>query len=139
MEPLSRLAMRWFGAAAASSGRCSMPSSSATSSAASLLSDLAAATAWRLQSSGCEQPPVTESRRTRKDTETIKGFVSLRELRVFVIKATTRATSMNIKTVGVIGAGTMGHGIAQVFAQAGFSVRLVDVGEPMLDRARAAI
>ena len=35
--------------------------------------------------------------------------------------------SMNIKTVGVVGAGTMGSGIAQVFAQAGFAVRLVDV------------
>ena len=33
----------------------------------------------------------------------------------------------------------MGNGIAQVFAQAGFAVRLVDVAEPMLDRARAAI
>ncbi len=44
-----------------------------------------------------------------------------------------------IKTVGVIGAGTMGNGIAQVFAQAGFSVRLVDVAAPMLDRARGAI
>ena len=45
----------------------------------------------------------------------------------------------NIKTVGVIGAGTMGNGIAQVFAQSGFSVRLVDVAQPMLDRARATI
>src|SRR5438552_5886864 len=44
-----------------------------------------------------------------------------------------------IKTVGVIGAGTMGNGIAQVFAQAGCAVRLVDVAEPMLDRARGAI
>jgi 3-hydroxybutyryl-CoA dehydrogenase len=44
-----------------------------------------------------------------------------------------------IKTIGVIGAGTMGNGIAQVFAQAGFSVRLVDVAQPMLDRARATI
>jgi len=44
-----------------------------------------------------------------------------------------------IKTVGVIGAGTMGNGIAQVFAQSGFTVQLVDVAEPMLDRARAAI
>ena len=44
-----------------------------------------------------------------------------------------------IKTVGVVGAGTMGNGIAQVFAQAGFAVRLVDVAQPMLDRARAAI
>jgi 3-hydroxybutyryl-CoA dehydrogenase len=46
---------------------------------------------------------------------------------------------MAIKTVGVIGAGTMGNGIAQVFAQHGFSVRLVDVAQPMLDRARGTI
>jgi len=46
---------------------------------------------------------------------------------------------MAIKTVGVIGAGTMGNGIAQVFALAGFSVRLVDVAQPMLDRARGSI
>ena len=44
-----------------------------------------------------------------------------------------------IKTIGVIGAGTMGNGIAQVFAQHGFSVRLVDVAQPMLDRARGTI
>ena len=44
-----------------------------------------------------------------------------------------------IKTVGVIGAGTMGNGIAQVLAQAGFSVTLVDVAQPMLDRARTSI
>jgi len=46
---------------------------------------------------------------------------------------------MAIKTIGVIGAGTMGNGIAQGFAQAGFTVRLVDVAQPMLDRARATI
>ena len=46
---------------------------------------------------------------------------------------------MNIKAIGVIGAGTMGHGIAQVFAQAGFPVQLVDIAPPMLDRARRAI
>jgi 3-hydroxybutyryl-CoA dehydrogenase len=44
-----------------------------------------------------------------------------------------------IKTVGVIGAGTMGNGIAQVFTQSGFTVRLVDVAPAMLDRARASI
>ena len=44
-----------------------------------------------------------------------------------------------IKIVGIVGAGTMGNGIAQVFAQAGFTVRLVDVAQPMLDRARGAI
>jgi len=44
-----------------------------------------------------------------------------------------------VKTVGVVGAGTMGSGIAQTFAQAGFAVRLVDVAEPMLVRARDSI
>src|SRR5687767_13525233 len=44
-----------------------------------------------------------------------------------------------IQLVGVVGAGTMGHGIAQVFAQAGFAVRLVDVAQPVLDRSRRAI
>jgi 3-hydroxybutyryl-CoA dehydrogenase len=46
---------------------------------------------------------------------------------------------MDIKTVGVVGAGTMGGGIAQAFAQAGFEVWLVDVADPLLDRARRAI
>ncbi len=44
-----------------------------------------------------------------------------------------------IKTVGVVGAGTMGSGIAQVFAQSGFAVCLVDVAPALLDRARATI
>jgi len=44
-----------------------------------------------------------------------------------------------IRTVGVVGAGTMGNGIAQVFARSGFTVRLVDVAQPMLDRARSTI
>ena len=44
-----------------------------------------------------------------------------------------------IKTIGVIGAGTMGNGIAQVFAQSGFTVRLHDSAAGALDRARANI
>lgn len=44
-----------------------------------------------------------------------------------------------IHTIGIVGAGTMGHGIAQVCAQAGLTVQLVDVSSPALDRARAAI
>ncbi len=39
-----------------------------------------------------------------------------------------------IKTVAVIGAGTMGNGIAHVFARAGFSVILKDVDQRFLDR-----
>ena len=46
---------------------------------------------------------------------------------------------MNIRTIGVVGAGTMGNGIAQVFTQAGFEVRLVDASAPALERARATI
>jgi 3-hydroxybutyryl-CoA dehydrogenase len=46
---------------------------------------------------------------------------------------------VTITTVGVVGAGTMGNGIAQVFTQAGFTVRLQDVERSALDRAHAAI
>jgi 3-hydroxybutyryl-CoA dehydrogenase len=41
---------------------------------------------------------------------------------------------MNIKTVGVIGAGTMGNGIAYVFARSGFQVVLMDVEEQFVQR-----
>jgi 3-hydroxybutyryl-CoA dehydrogenase len=40
-----------------------------------------------------------------------------------------------IKTVGVVGAGTMGSGIAHVFARAGFRVLLCDVEQRFLDRS----
>ena len=40
-----------------------------------------------------------------------------------------------IKTVGVVGAGTMGSGIAHVFARAGFNVVLCDVEMVLLERA----
>ncbi|WP_185267054.1 3-hydroxybutyryl-CoA dehydrogenase [Halopseudomonas xiamenensis] len=46
---------------------------------------------------------------------------------------------MSIRTVGVIGAGTMGNGIAQVCAAAGFQVTLVDINEEALQRALQTI
>jgi 3-hydroxybutyryl-CoA dehydrogenase len=46
---------------------------------------------------------------------------------------------MNIDTVAVIGAGTMGNGIAHVFAQNGRQVHLVDVSRDVLDRGLATI
>ncbi len=42
---------------------------------------------------------------------------------------------MSIRTVGVIGAGQMGNGIAHVFAVAGFDVRLVDVDPGQIEKA----
>lgn len=47
--------------------------------------------------------------------------------------------SSEIKRVGVLGAGTMGNGIAQTFAIAGFEVSLVDVDQTALDRGIATI
>ncbi len=44
-----------------------------------------------------------------------------------------------MKQAAVIGAGTMGNGIAHVFAQHGWSVTLIDVSQQALDRARATI
>ncbi|MEN9290278.1 MAG: hypothetical protein RLZZ357_121 [Bacteroidota bacterium] len=44
-----------------------------------------------------------------------------------------------MKNVAVIGAGTMGNGIAHVFAQFGYQVNLIDVSEAALERALATI
>ena len=46
---------------------------------------------------------------------------------------------MEIKTVGVIGAGQMGNGIAQVMAHAGIEVVMQDIAEEFLEKGMAAI
>jgi 3-hydroxybutyryl-CoA dehydrogenase len=46
---------------------------------------------------------------------------------------------MSLEKITVIGAGTMGNGIAHVFAQAGFSVVLVDVNTAQLEKAMQTI
>ncbi|MFX1484633.1 MAG: 3-hydroxyacyl-CoA dehydrogenase family protein [Promethearchaeota archaeon] len=46
---------------------------------------------------------------------------------------------VNIKTSHVIGAGAMGHGIAQVFAQSGCDVVISDVNEEILEKAKKHI
>lgn len=46
---------------------------------------------------------------------------------------------MEIKHVTVIGAGTMGNGIAHVFAQFGFKVILTDISEAQLQKALQTI
>jgi 3-hydroxybutyryl-CoA dehydrogenase len=47
--------------------------------------------------------------------------------------------SDNIRTIGVIGAGQMGHGIAHVCALAGYEVRLSDIDAKALEQALATI
>jgi 3-hydroxybutyryl-CoA dehydrogenase len=44
-----------------------------------------------------------------------------------------------MKNVAVIGAGTMGNGIAHTFAQFGYKVALIDVAQASLDRGMATI
>ncbi|MFE3996878.1 3-hydroxyacyl-CoA dehydrogenase family protein [Streptomyces goshikiensis] len=44
---------------------------------------------------------------------------------------------MSIRTVGVVGAGTIGRGVAQSFAECGFEVVLVDISQAQLDSAVA--
>ncbi|WP_411959870.1 3-hydroxybutyryl-CoA dehydrogenase [Pseudomonas mandelii] len=46
---------------------------------------------------------------------------------------------MNLQNIGVIGAGTMGNGIAQVCAVAGFNVTLIDISESALQKALATV
>lgn len=44
-----------------------------------------------------------------------------------------------MKNIAVIGAGTMGNGIAHTFAQSGFEVNLIDISQTALDKAIATI
>ena len=47
--------------------------------------------------------------------------------------------SERMKKVTIIGAGTMGNGIAHVFAQSGFSVSLVDISQELLTKALSTV
>lgn len=51
----------------------------------------------------------------------------------------TQRMLQQIKTVTVIGAGTMGNGIVHVFAQNGFKVHMMDIKQDMLDKAITTI
>ncbi len=44
-----------------------------------------------------------------------------------------------ILNIGIVGAGTMGRGIAQVSAQSGFTTQLVDISAAALEKSVAAI
>jgi 3-hydroxybutyryl-CoA dehydrogenase len=64
------------------------------------------------------------------------------QLRVFTLMFYESEVSMKlsqIRKVAVIGAGIMGHGFAQIFAQKGFSVFLYDIDEKILNSALGRI
>jgi 3-hydroxybutyryl-CoA dehydrogenase len=46
---------------------------------------------------------------------------------------------MTIESIGVVGAGTMGNGIAQAFAVGGHAVTMTDIGQPQVDRGLKTI
>lgn len=46
---------------------------------------------------------------------------------------------MNVRTITVLGAGTMGHGVAHAAAASGFDTRLYDVSPAQLDKARTTV
>ena len=54
-------------------------------------------------------------------------------------KGTDAVTQTSIKTVGIIGAGQMGNGIAHVVALAGFDVAMHDVKKEAVEKARSTI
>lgn len=56
-----------------------------------------------------------------------------------VMDAHTTNMLQQIKTVTVIGSGTMGNGICHVFAQSGFKVHMMDINQAALDKAMATI
>jgi 3-hydroxybutyryl-CoA dehydrogenase len=58
---------------------------------------------------------------------------------VLASKQNTAIMSSAIKTVTVIGSGTMGNGICHVFAQNGFKVHMMDINQAAMDKALATI
>jgi 3-hydroxybutyryl-CoA dehydrogenase len=56
-----------------------------------------------------------------------------------MIRPSDEERAMPVRTIGIIGAGTMGSGIAQVAATAGFNVVLIDVSEAAVDKGVASV
>jgi 3-hydroxyacyl-CoA dehydrogenase len=89
---------------------------------------------------GCkvEQKLFTECLLSSQSKALIHVFFSERE--VAKIPDVPRETPLiPVKTAGVVGAGTMGGGIAMVLANAGIPVLLKEVDQPALDRGRSSI
>lgn len=55
------------------------------------------------------------------------------------IDTNTQNMLEKVKTIAVIGSGTMGNGICHVFAQSGFNVHMMDINQAAMDKAIATI
>jgi 3-hydroxybutyryl-CoA dehydrogenase len=68
-----------------------------------------------------------------------KETMNIAEVKAAGYDDKTQKMLQQIKTVTVIGSGTMGNGICHVFAQSGFSVHMMDINQSALDKALGTI
>jgi len=61
------------------------------------------------------------------------------ELETVILEKQNKMVSSEIKTVTIIGSGTMGNGISHVFAQCGLNVHMMDINQSALDKALVVI
>ncbi|MFT4795118.1 MAG: 3-hydroxyacyl-CoA dehydrogenase [Paracoccaceae bacterium] len=77
---------------------------------------------------------------THPSDEDIGAYLSAAGKKAWEVPGITDATPRRaVKTVGIIGAGTMGGGIAMNFATAGFDVKIVETKQDGLDRGLATV
>lgn len=78
--------------------------------------------------------------RTLAAQKTKEIYIMVLEMEsVSIKKQNVEGMSSAIKTVTVIGSGTMGNGICHVFAQNGFNVHMMDINQAAMDKALATI
>ena len=82
-----------------------------------------------------EEAPQAEAPKAEEKEEAPKKKAAKSPAKASSQKLLPRNNRM--KEIAVIGAGTMGNGIAHVFAQSGFNVTLIDVQDAALERALA--
>ena len=69
----------------------------------------------------------------------VPACVPIRAAHKVAARSRGKGRGMEIKSVGIVGAGQMGNGIAHVFAAAGFDVLMTDISQEALDKALALI
>ena len=84
-----------------------------------------------------EEKLANDTKLTPECLGAVHVFFAERETRRLI--GVLEANSRDIKTAGIIGAGTMGGGIAMCFANAGIPVFVIDAAQDALDRGRAVI